>query len=96
MTQLVHSAHTGSHPVLVTDDGPLRCLNFGTGERQSCVDLRTPWVLQLAYTRWMMSALLLPQTLRRLLLLGLGGGGMVHFVDGHLLDDGARFRVLRG
>ena len=67
MTQLVHSAHTGSHPVLVTDDGPLRCLNFGTGERQSCVDLRTPWVLQLAYTRWMMSALLLPLVLGWLL-----------------------------
>ena len=84
MSQLVYSDHTGSHPVLVTDEGPLRCLRFGTGERQSCVDLRTPWVLQLAYTRWMMSALLLPQTLQRLLLLGLGGGGMVHFLHRHL------------
>ena len=60
MTQLVHSAHTGSHPVLVTDDGPLRCLNFGTGERQSCVDLRTPWVLLRGSPRWTLSALPTP------------------------------------
>ena len=31
MPDLVYSAHTGSHPVLVTDEGDLRCLRFGTG-----------------------------------------------------------------
>ena len=84
MPDLVYSAHTGSHPVLVTDEGDLRCLRFGTGERQSCIDRRTPWVLQLAYTRWMMTALLLPQNPQRLLLFGLGGGAMVHFLLHHL------------
>ena len=84
MPDLVYSAHTGSHPVLVTDEGDLRCLRFGTGERQSCIDRRTPWVLQLAYTRWMMTALLLPENPQRLLLFGLGGGAMVHFLLHHL------------
>lgn len=81
--QLVFSGHTGHHPVRVSDAGTLRTLRFGTEERQSCIDLRNPHILQLAYTRWMSTALLLPPRLDKFLVLGLGGGALPHFLLHH-------------
>ncbi len=84
MRHIVFSGHNGRHPLLITDEDGLRTLRFGTEERQSCLDLLCPWKLQLEYTRWMMTALLLAPAPRRLLLFGLGGGAMVHFLLRHL------------
>ena len=83
MQQLVYSGHTGQHPVLVTDDNNLRSLRFGTEERQSCIDLHAPWELQLAYTQWMMTALLLHPCPEKFLILGLGGCALPHFLLHH-------------
>ena len=83
MRQLVYSGHTGQHPVLITDELTQRSLRFGTEERQSCIDLEAPWQLQLAYTRWMMTALLLCPAPRSILLFGLGGGALPHFLHHH-------------
>ena len=83
MRELVFSGHNGEHPLLVSDELGLRSLRFGTEERQSCLDLERPWELQLDYTRWMMTALLFHPAPRRLLLFGLGGGAMVHFLLHH-------------
>ncbi|MBV5317309.1 MAG: fused MFS/spermidine synthase [Desulfobulbaceae bacterium] len=80
MHQLVFSGHTGQHPVLVTDEDNLRSLRFGTDERQSCINLLAPWELQLAYTQWMTSALLLHPGPEKFLLFGLGGGALPHFL----------------
>lgn len=81
--QLVYSGHTGQHPLLVTDENNLRSLRFGTDERQSCIDLQTPWELQLAYTRWMATALLLHPLPDKFLLFGLGGCALPHFLLHH-------------
>ena len=83
MRRLVYSGHTGQHPVLITDEITQRSLRFGTEERQSCIDMSEPWVLQLAYTRWMMTALLLCPHPRSILLFGLGGGALPHFLHHH-------------
>jgi len=83
MHQLIFSGHTGQHPLLVTDEGNLRSLRFGTDERQSCIDLLAPWELQLAYTQWMTTALLLYPGPERFLLFGLGGGALPHFLVHH-------------
>lgn len=80
MQKLVFSDHTGEYPIQVTDENTLRSLRFGTDEQQSCIDLRTPWALQLAYTRWMMTALLLHPFPDKFLLIGLGGGAIAHFL----------------
>lgn len=80
MEQVVFSGHTGGHPVLVTDEDGLRNLRFGTEERQSCLDLAKPWALQLAYTQWMVTALLLHPDPSRFLVVGLGGGALPHFL----------------
>lgn len=81
--QLVYSGHTGEHPVLVTDEDNLRSLRFGTAERQSCINLQAPWQLQLAYTQWMVTALLLHPCPEKFLLFGLGGGALPHFLHHH-------------
>lgn len=83
---LVYRGSTGCHPVEVSDDGPLRNLRFGTEERQSCIHLKNLHVLQLAYTRWMMTALLLHPEPSRFLLCGLGGGAIAHFLHHHHPD----------
>jgi spermidine synthase len=83
MQQLVFNGHTGHHPVLVTDEGDRRSLRFGTAERQSCIDLQKPWELQLAYTQWMATALLLHPQPEKFLLVGLGGGALPHFLLHH-------------
>jgi len=83
MQQLVFSGHTGQHPVLVTDEDNLRSLRFGTEERQSCIDLHAPWELQLAYTQWMVTALLLHPCPEKFLLFGLGGCALPHFLLHH-------------
>ena len=83
MRHLVFKGHTGQHPVLVTDEGNLRSLRFGTDERQSCIDLQAPWELQLAYTQWMATALLLHPCPDKFLLFGLGGCALPHFLLHH-------------
>jgi spermidine synthase len=83
MRHLVFSGQAGDHPVLVTDEAGLRCLRFGTDERQTCIDLHQPWELQLAYTQWMITALLLHPRPEKFLLIGLGGGALPHFLLHH-------------
>ena len=77
---VIYRGKTVDHPVIVTDEGSLRSLRFGTEERQSCLDLAAPHVLQLAYTRWMTTALLLPPQPQNLLVIGLGGAALPHFL----------------
>lgn len=92
MPQLVFKGHTGQHPVLITDEDNLRSLRFGTEERQSCIDLQAPWKLQLAYTQWMATALLLHPCPEKFLLFGLGGGALPHFLLHH--HSGSRIDVV--
>ncbi len=79
----VYSGRTGGHPVLVHDEEGVRTLRFGTEERQTAIDLREPWVLQLVYTQWMVTALLLHPRPQHFLVLGLGGGALPHFLLRH-------------
>ncbi|MGI6656692.1 MAG: hypothetical protein ACOX5Z_07685 [Desulfobulbus sp.] len=72
--------------VEVADEEGLRVLRFGGGERQSCLDMRYPHRLQLAYTQWMATALLLHPDPKRFLVLGLGGGALPHFLLHHHPD----------
>jgi len=81
--RIVYQARDERHPIVVSDCYPLRCLRFGNESRQSAIDLLEPHRLQLAYSRWMMSALLFVPDPRQVLLLGLGGGGLVHFLHHH-------------
>lgn len=80
MEQIIFQGKNSEHPLIVSDSYPLRSLRFLTQSRQTCIDLQRPHVLQLAYTRWMMSALLFTLFPERILVVGLGGGALVHFL----------------
>jgi len=86
MRHLVYSGLAEDHPVQVTDEDGVRSLRFGTEERQSSIDLLRPWELQLAYTRWMATALLLHPQPESFLVIGLGGGALPHFLLHHHPD----------
>ncbi len=92
MERIIFSEQCDEHPVVVVEEEHLRCLRFGTGARQSCMDTLNPHRLCLAYTRWMMTALLLPPRPDRFLVLGLGGGSLVRFLLHH--HPGARIDVV--
>ena len=83
MEQVVFAGQGETHAVQIADEDGLRCLRFGSEERQSCVDLSQPQLLQLAYTRWMATALLLHPQPERFLVVGLGGGALPHFLLHH-------------
>ncbi|BFM48184.1 spermidine synthase [Marinomonas sp. THO17] len=79
MTQqnLLHDSCDEFGPIRVFDDGQFRILSFADGDEQSRMRLSTPHVLQHEYTQAMMLALLFCQP-KRVCLLGLGGGTLIH------------------
>lgn len=68
----------------VIDDGDQRSLYFSLGLVQSVMRVAAPDMLELAYTRKMMSFLLFLARPRHILLLGLGGGSLVKYCRRHL------------
>lgn len=68
----------------VTEHGDVRALYFSWAYVQSRMRISAPTTLAMAYTRAMMSFLLLHPNPQRLLLLGLGGGSLAKFCRQHL------------
>lgn len=83
MEHLIEQTIGAEHPVEIIADGSVRSLRFGTVERQSCLDMKRPHILQLEYTKWMTTALALHPEPNHFLLCGLGGGALVHFLNHH-------------
>lgn len=81
--QLIHHREGAWGPLEVVQQGPVRALHFGGSAKQSCVDMRRPAQLLLTYTQAMMSPLLFHQHPERILLIGLGGGALAHFLLHH-------------
>lgn len=65
----------------VRDEGNVRYLYLENDAIQSAIILDDPAALPIAYTRYMAGALLLNPRPRRVLLIGLGGGALVRFVQ---------------
>jgi spermidine synthase len=76
--------------IRVRREGSVRTLTFveddGHETRQSAIDLDTPHELRLPYTRSMFASYLFRPDPRRVLIVGLGGGAMVHFLRHHEPD----------
>jgi spermidine synthase len=70
--------------ILIRRHSTLRSMLFvrDTGEEvlESQIDLRRPHVLQFEYLRFMFASYLLRDQQQDVLIVGLGGGGMVHFL----------------
>lgn len=90
--KIIHREHSLYRNILVTEEGPLRCLVFtirGDSHGQSCIDLTQQKRLVFAYVRMTMGGLLLDLHPRRILVIGLGGGSIpmtfaALFPDAHI------------
>lgn len=74
---LLHDNADDLGPIRVFDDGQYRILSFAEGDEQSRIRLSTPHVLQHEYTQAMMLPLLFCEP-KRVCILGLGGGTLLH------------------
>ncbi|MDF1860552.1 MAG: fused MFS/spermidine synthase [Verrucomicrobiales bacterium] len=88
--QLLHEETSAFSRIRVRGTESKRHLLFvadsGTEQLQSTIDLNEPGELQVAYTKTLFASLLFHRPQNRVLLIGLGGGGMVRFVDQNLPD----------
>lgn len=84
---VVYEQHSAFSHLRVRERGTVRSLLFvdeaGDEQCQSSVDLADPGTLRLGYTRGLFLSLLHRDPQRRVLILGLGGGGMVRFLGHH-------------
>ena len=74
-----HSGAANLFKPFVHDDGQVRSLHFTQGEIQSRMDRRSPWHLEVDYTRTMMGFLLFGPVPAKLAMIGLGGGSLAKF-----------------
>ncbi len=72
-------------PIDISESAGVRYLHFGSEWVQGAMRIRTPFALELAYTREMMAGLLLrePPWPRNALVIGLGTGSVVKFLHRH-------------
>jgi spermidine synthase len=78
-----HETGEGGTIEVVAEGGGVRTLYFGSPSKQTSVDLNDPGRLVLPYTRCLAGAVLLSGAPRRVLMLGMGGGALVHFFRQH-------------
>jgi len=75
------------HPIEISEEAGVRSLHFGSHWIQGAMRMRSPYALELAYTREMMAGLLLRDEAdwpERALLIGLGAGSLAKFLHRHL------------
>lgn len=72
--------------ILVKDQGLVRSLYFGNDKKQTSVLLPNLGTLILFYTQAMMSSLLFVRQPKKVLLIGLGGGSIIHFFAKYFPD----------
>jgi len=70
------------NPIDIREEGGVRYLHFGTDWVQGAMRIRTPFALELAYTREMLTPLLMHDEHwpRRILSIGLGAGSLAKFI----------------
>ena len=87
---LVHEVESQYSHIQVYDTGGRRALYFGGGHGtrvvETLMDLRQPHVLQHAYSQAAMAAFVYRPQAGSCLLIGLGGGAMVRFLNHHFPD----------
>ncbi len=85
--EIIHEAHSDYSHMRVRQRDGLRNLMFvdaqGAEQRQSAIHLQRPHEMELAYTRSFFLSLLFRHPQDRVLIVGLGGGGMVRFLNHH-------------
>jgi len=78
--KIIHQSYDEYGKLVIKDNGQIRSLYFDDHKKQSAIYTPYPSALLLHYTQAMMSAFLFNKVPKRILLLGLGGGGLIHFL----------------
>lgn len=84
--KIVHRDFFNDHLVEIVDSDGCRSLYFAGNVLQSRISLATPHQLVLFYTRYMMTALLARPRPRRVLIIGIGAGALIHFLHYYFPD----------
>jgi spermidine synthase len=83
--ELEHEVQSDFSHIVIRRRGPVRSMLFvrdaGEEALESQIDLRRPHVLQFEYLRFMFASYLFRPEQTDVLIVGLGGGGMVHFLQ---------------
>ncbi|WP_076416685.1 spermidine synthase [Shewanella sp. UCD-KL12] len=75
--QILHESHDEYGPLIVLDDKHMRVLSFGDNDEQSKLLKAEPHIPQHTYIQAMLLVLLFIKP-KRVIILGLGGGGLIH------------------
>ena len=82
---ILHETRSSFSQIRVRELGTVRSLHFidakGIEQCQSAIDLAAPGSMKLGYTRGLFASLLYRHPQDRVLIVGLGGGGMVRFLN---------------
>lgn len=82
---VLHETRSPFSHIRIREQGTVRSLLFvdekGSEQCQSSLDLASPGVLRHAYARTLFASLLYRHPQERVLIVGLGGGGMVRFLE---------------
>lgn len=84
--RIIYKTHDEFGDIQITDQALIRTLYFGNDKKQSSMFIPEPAVLVLSYTQAMMSSLLFKENPRRVLIIGLGGASIYHFLDNFYHD----------
>lgn len=83
--EILHETTSDFSHIRVRQRGPIRSLLFvddnGSEQRQSAISMDNPEELQLSYTRSLFISFLFRHPQERVLIVGLGGGGMVRYLN---------------
>lgn len=83
--KVIHETSSDFSTIRIREKGPVRSLLFvdkhGTEQCQSSVNAKAPAEHQLGYTKSLFASLLFRYPQDRILIVGLGGGGMVQFLN---------------
>lgn len=80
----IHRSVDNDNSVDVSESNGIRSMHLGNSTVQSSMRLSDPYALELAYTRGMMMFLLFAPDVKRILMLGLGGGSIPKYIHRHL------------
>jgi spermidine synthase len=81
--RLIYSGYWNDHLVEIEDKGDHRSLYFGSRSLQSRMSLTSPHKLVLSYTCYMVLALLVHNSPRKILIVGIGSGSFIRFFHHH-------------
>ncbi|MEO8418615.1 MAG: polyamine aminopropyltransferase [Methylophilaceae bacterium] len=80
----IHRSVAEDSSVDVSESDGVRSLHLGTDTIQSSMRIKTPFELELTYTRGMMAFLLFSSQVKQVLAIGLGGGSVPKYIHHYL------------